>query len=283
MSSVIPKFVSHLPTNLNSMSHEDFIEAGKYKFHYSRWGEKGSKLVLLHSMGMDEHSMDLLAEKLKPHNRILALTLLGHGDSSVPKEKVSLKEHAELIRECIRKLDFRGCVLIGHSVGGRLSMILAADHPSEFKGVILVDIVPPDLPAQPWSQPTPKPFGSEGEVLEWLRKRYPNFKDEYIENRLKYGFIKQSDGSLKAKPMGTASMSSRDTDLWPYVEKIRIPTLLIAGSDSNIVTPEKIERMKKLIPGFELVTLRDATHMVPQDQPVEFERTVRGFVKQVEK
>ena len=162
-------------------------------------------------------------------------------------------------------------------------MILAADHPTEYKGVILVDIVPPDQPAQPWSQETPGPFGSEGDVLEWLRKRYPKFRDEYIQNRLKYGFIKHRDGSLKAKPMGTAKMSSRDTDLWPYVEKIKIPTLLIAGSESNITSPEKIERMRKLIPGFEIIIVKDASHMVPQDQPVEFERAVRGFVKQVEK
>ncbi len=76
-------------------------------------------------------------------------------------------------------------------------------------------------------------------------------------------------------------MTSYYTDLWPYVEKIRVPTKLILGSESTLVTPEKRERMAKLIPGLEVVTVEGASHMVPQDKPIEFEKEVRSFLQRL--
>ena len=161
--------------------------------------------------------------------------------------------------------------------------ILASLYPGEVGGLILVDIVPPDQPAKPYAIQQPAPFATRDEALDWLRKRYPKFAEGYYQSRLKHGFVEGDDGSFVAKPVGHANMVSMDTDLWPYVEKIRVPTLLIKGGDSGMATPEKVERMRKMIPDFEVVTVRGATHMVPQDQPVEFDRAVRKFLTRVEK
>ena len=237
--------------------------------------------MLLHSMGLDAHSMDLLAESLSGDQRILALTILGHGDSTVPSEPISLPDHAELMRECIVRLGFSPCILIGHSIGGRMGMILAAEHPSEIRGLVLVDIAPPDPAPRPWSQQIPDKLRSKEEALSYLRERYPRFTPEYYENRLRHGFMELSDGSLKPKPSGNEYMRSISTDLWPYVERIRIPTLMIIGAESTLVTPEKLERMRESIPEFTSVTIRGATHMVPQDNPAEFEKAVRYFMTKI--
>ena len=73
-------------------------------------------------------------------------------------------------------------------------------------------------------------------------------------------------------------MTSYYIDLWPYVERIRVPTKLILGSESQLVTPEKKDRMAKLIHGLELSTVKGAGHMVPQDKPKEFEKEVKTFL-----
>jgi len=73
-------------------------------------------------------------------------------------------------------------------------------------------------------------------------------------------------------------MTSYYIDLWPYVERIRVPTKLILGSESQLVTPEKKDRMVKLIHGLELSTVKGAGHMVPQDKPKEFEKEVKTFL-----
>ncbi len=260
---------------------EGYLDAGKFRFHYARWGKKGTKVVILHSMSMDAYSMEHLCESLKSEYQILALTILAHGDTTIPTDQVTLPEHAELLRSCYKKLGFTPSVLIGHSIGGRMSMILSAEHPDEVKGVILVDIAPPDPVARSWSNPTPGELKTEADVRAYIKQLFPGFSPEYVENRLRHGFIKQLDGSYKPKPMGSSTMKSYYTDLWPYVERIKVPAKLILGSESTLVTPEKRERMAKLIPGLEVVSVEGASHMVPQDKPREFEAEVRPFLKRV--
>lgn len=260
---------------------EGFTRVGKYDIHHVRWGDEGSRVVLLHSMGMDAHSMDLLAESLCAGHRVLALTILGHGDSTVLSEPISLPDHAELMLECMMRLGFTPCILVGHSIGGRMGMILAAEHPSEVRGLVLVDIAPPDPSPRPWRQRTPDQFKNKGEALAYLKGRYPRFAPEYYENRLRNGFKELLDGSLVPKPAGNDHMRGMSTDLWPYVERIRVPTLLIVGADSALVTPEKLDRMRESIPGFASVTIQEATHMVPQDKPEEFEKAVRAFISKI--
>ena len=260
---------------------EGFTKIGKYSFQHVQWGQKGKSIVLLHSMGVDAYSMDLFAESLAADHRVLALTILGHGDSTLPQEPVSLPDAANLLWACVRKLGYAPCVLVGHSIGGRLGMILAAEHSEEVRGVVLVDIAPPDPVPRPWAQQAPVPFRSVEEAAAYVRQRYPGFTDHYVENRLNHGFRKMPDGSLVAKPAGNDHMRDMSTDLWPYVERMRAPTLLIIGSESTLVTPEKLERMKRSIPRFESVTVRGATHMVPQDNPVEFEEEGRGFLGRI--
>ncbi len=265
------------------MVEEGFVEAGKYRIHYARWGSKGGKLVILHSMGMDAFSMEALCESLQKDHQVLALTILAHGDSTVPTETVTLPEHAELLRSCYKKLGFAKCVLIGHSIGGRIGMILAAEHPDELKGLLLVDIAPPDPVARAWSQTlAPESFISEAEARAWIKQRYPGFSPEYIENRLRHGFKKQPDGMIKPKPTGSPTMTSYFTDLWPYVERIHVPAKLVLGGESPLVTPEKRMRMEKLISGLEIASVKGANHMVPQDRPVEFEAQVRAFLKKLD-
>ena len=65
------------------------------------------------------------------------------------------------------------------------------------------------------------------------------------------------------------------------MERIKVPTLLVIGAESALVTPEKLARMRKDIPEFTSVTIQGATHMVPQDRPAEFEKAVRDFMAKI--
>lgn len=259
---------------------EGFLEAYSHRVHHLDWGGMGPKVLLIHSMGMDGHSMDALAESLKDEYHILSLTILDHGDSDAPKRSLTLPEHSELMRECYRQLEFYPNVLIGHSVGGMMGMVLTADHPDEFKGLVLVDIAP--FERSGGSRPAPpESFADEEEAKAWLNERYPGFTPYYVENRLKHAF-KKIDGKLVLKPRGDKVRGGLATDLWPYVERIKTPILLLKGVDSDLVTHETKARMKEIVPDIEVVEVKGTGHMIPQDVPQEFEKLVRRFLKKVE-
>jgi len=259
---------------------EGFLSSKGYRVHHVTWGEEGPRVLIIHSMGMDGHSMDKLAENLKDSYQVLSLTILDHGDSDPPKGPISLPDHAEVMRGCYTQLGFTPNVLIGHSVGGMMGMVLTAEHPEEFKGLVLVDIAPFESTGRSSRPEPPESFSDEAEALKWLRERYPLFTDYYYENRLRHAF-KREKGVLKLKPRGDRVRGGLGTDLWPYVERIETPTLLLKGEQSDLVTPETWKRMEEAMPDLEAVEVKNTGHMIPQDVPEKFERLVRGFLEKV--
>ena len=262
-------------------AREGYLRSQGYRLHYLLWGGTGPKLVLLHSMGMDAHGFDMFSESLQKEFQLLAFDILDHGDSETPREPVSLREHAEIIREGYRQLGFDPNVLIGHSVGGMLGMVLAAEHPEDLRGLVLVDIAPFELTGRPARPPPPDFFADEEEARRYIRQRYPGFTSEAVENRMRHAFARDEKERLKLKATGANIRPSLTVDLWPYVERIETPTLLILGSESDLVTEETLERMKKTMPHLDVVTVEGATHMVPQDKPKEFEHHIRDFLKKL--
>lgn len=249
------------------------------------WGEKGHPIVILHSMGMDAHGFDTFSEAISDEYRVLAITILGHGDSDKPSRLVGLEEHTTLIHDAIIKLGFNGSVFIGHSIGGMLGMILVAKYPKDIMGLVLVDIAPFDRatmrgPRRPRPD-VPDSFADEDEVITYLHERYPKFTEEAYQNRVKFAFTKDLDGLIRFKGLGDTIRPSLETDLWPFIEKIKAPTLLLIAGDGFIVTKSAIQRMRSSIPEFSTKTINGATHMIPQDKPAEFEGAVRAFLSNI--
>lgn len=265
---------------------EGYLNSKGYKIHYLLWGSSGPKLVFIHSMGMDARGFDINCRALLDEYQILALDILDHGDSDSPKEPVSLPDHADVMRECYRQLSFVPNVLVGHSVGGMMGMVLAAEYPKDFKGMVLVDIAPFQMSGRRTGRrPGPPPkdtFADEDEARAYFRTRYTDMTDEAIENRVKYALVKDEKGMLKRKPSGNAIRGGLSTDLWPYVERMRVPCLLLKGGTSTLVTDETLERMKTTMPDLKVVTVDGVGHMIPQGKPEEFEQHLRAFLTSLE-
>ena len=258
---------------------EGFLKSGDHKIHYLLWGGSGPKLVFLHSMGMDARGFDTISRALRGEYQILAMDILDHGESDTPEEPVSLPDLAEVMREGYRQIGFDPCFLVGHSVGGMIGMVLAAEYPEDLRGLVLVDIAPFERTGRGARPQPPEFFKDEDEAREYLRERYPDFTDEAIENRVKHGLVKDEKGRLKRRPTGDAIRGGLDTDLWPYVKRMKAPTLMILGATSTLVTEETMERMKKAVTDLKAVTVGGVGHMVPQGKPDEFLTHLREFLK----
>jgi pimeloyl-ACP methyl ester carboxylesterase len=113
-----------------------------------------------------------------------------------------------------------------------------------------------------------------------LNERYPGFTPEYVANRLRYAFRREG-GRLRLKPTGDVIRGGLAVDLWLYVERMRVPTLLLIGEESTLVSPEARTRMEGILPDLEAVVVRGACHMIPQERPGGFEVLVRRFLDKV--
>jgi pimeloyl-ACP methyl ester carboxylesterase len=78
-----------------------------------------------------------------------------------------------------------------------------------------------------------------------------------VVNRLRYAFRREG-GKLNLKSTGDVIRGGLVVDLWPYVEKMKAPKLLLIGEDSTLVTPEARMRMERILPDLQAVVVRGA-------------------------
>ncbi len=70
----------------------------------------------------------------------------------------------------------------------------------------------------------------------------------------------------------------RPGNLWDELPKISAPVLIIRGGRSDVLPPETAEKMRAAFATAELVTIAEAAHTVPEDQPEQFIEAVEGFL-----
>ena len=116
----------------------------QHRFHFLEWGNsEAPPIVLLHGGHQSAHSWDLVSLHLAQRYRVFALDQRGHGDSEWARDveytNTTMSEDAEAF---IRALGIAKPVLVGHSMGGRNSLLLARRSPALLRALVIVDIGP---------------------------------------------------------------------------------------------------------------------------------------------
>ena len=107
-----------------------FKKIKSIKVNYKQYG-KGPNVVLLHGWGQNIAMMDPLGEKLSSNHRITIIDLPGFGLSSEPDYAYSIFDYADFVHELLMELKIAKPILIGHSFGGRISIIYASKYDVE--------------------------------------------------------------------------------------------------------------------------------------------------------
>ena len=100
------------------------INVRSLEVNYIQYGS-GHDVVLLHGWGQNIQMMDPVGKKIKNH-RITIIDLPGFGESEEPKSELTMYDYNDILEEMFQKLEITNPILIGHSFGGRLSIIYAS-------------------------------------------------------------------------------------------------------------------------------------------------------------
>jgi len=116
-----------------------FIDIGGSQIHYVEKGS-GPPILMIPGLGAQlrhlTHSMvDILAKDF----RVIAIDRPGAGNSTrAPGLSASLEAQADIVAKLIQKLDLDRPLLVGHSMGGAISLSVALDHPELVRGLVLI-------------------------------------------------------------------------------------------------------------------------------------------------
>ena len=267
------------------------LEANGLKFHYLDWGDpSASPIVCLHGLRGHAHTWDAFAEATCDHYRIIAVDQRGRGESDwAPDGDYSTPSMVADLREITRKLGLTSFVLIGHSMGGKNSMLYASTYPETVQKLVIVDIPPAATPdggrIRQELANVPEEFDDFETLFAHLRKENPFPPEEVLRSRLRYQTKELPNGKIgwrydpEIRAQWRENRRPPYVDLWPALPLIPCPTLLVRGMETDALLPEVAQEMVRLLPEGELVEVERAAHMVMEDNPKGFTQAVHAFLK----
>ena len=119
-------------------SQAKYIEIDGVKLCYSDTGNSEHVIVFLHGMGSNLKAWRKNISYLSQHHRCIAIDFPGYGRSEKGQGKSDVRQSARLIEGIITKLSLSNVTLVGHSMGGLISVLVANSCPSKIDNIVLV-------------------------------------------------------------------------------------------------------------------------------------------------
>jgi len=284
-----PREVGKLPGERESLVENDGL-----KLHLREWGNPAAPpIVLLHGLRGYSGTWRQLAATMHDRWRVIALDARGRGDSDWDTERNYYTDaYLADLEVTVDALGLNRFVLLGHSMGGTTAYCYAARNPERLAALIIEDITAGSSVKGPGFErivdemsALPASFADWGEARAYWRKLRPNISVSALEERLSES-MRESDGGKIVWRYDAAGIAAtrinpdpaRVVDLWPVVETIRTPTLVIRGGNSDFCNLDTTRELERRNPMLAHVTVPGASHYVHGDEPKIFHGLVEGFL-----
>jgi pimeloyl-ACP methyl ester carboxylesterase len=247
--------------------------------HYEVYG-RGRPVILLHgwlgSWGLWQETMGFLGRSYRTY----ALDFWGFGESGKKRETYAVQDFVGLVNQFMEQLGISQAPLVGHSMGGTVSLSLAIQYPQRVRKVVVVGspIVGSSL-AFPL-----KLAGYRGIAfllfnMMWAFRLGMKVVDPFICRDPRFPEMMDRDLSSTTVESFLRSIASlRRTDLRPKLNEIKIPTMGIYGDRDNIVHPRQWQPLVEGVPHAKIIHWEKAQHFVMLDKPQEFMESLKSFL-----
>ncbi len=268
------------------------------ELHVLEWSTEGVPLVLLHGLGNEAHLWDDFVPSVAPHYRVLALDQRGHGDSDWdPEARYDAESMTDDLEAVLDAFEIDRFVLVGFSMGGRVSMTFAGRHPERLAGLVIADIGP-EVDARgvlrisgEMAERRSPVFANVQEYAGMLSLNYPAGQPHALKRMAEHGLRERKDGLFELKmdpklraerPTDEASKAKEEAFIqqqWDALAKVPCATLVVRGAASDILSPEVADKMvDDVLQNGRLAIVPQAAHSVMTDNPQGFEDAVCSLV-----
>ena len=271
---------------------DGFLDAGGLRIHYVDRNPAGpDPLLLVHGANVQLHTWDPIADELADRHRVVAVDLRGHGDSDWAPDGYAVGSFVSDLAAAVVSLGAGPCDYIGHSLGARIGIAFAAEHPELVRRLVLSDTGPELAPtAARYNQALlastgdVRGFRSEEDALAHYREIHPEWQPVFHDLHVRHQLRRNWAGKLvfKSDPelfWLSGSAGSREIPyLWEAAARIAAPTLILRGRRSPFLDEAIVERMTAAIPDATVV-VTETGHYIPREDPEAFIAAVRRFLE----
>lgn len=248
------------------------------KLAYIERGE-GIPVVLLHGFCGSSAYWEEVIPLMEGSCRLIIPDLRGHGDSSAPEGTYTMETMAEDIAGLLEKKDCGQAVVLGHSLGGYVTLALAEKHPDKLLGFGLVHSTayPDDekgkegrLKAMETIKEQGLPAFLEGLIPKLFAPSHLETMPEAVDKAKQIGLGTSPEGAVRT----LEGMRTR-TDRNAVLSGAKVPVLLVAGAGDQIIAPEKTFSVS----GEHIIrkTLDGTGHVSMMETPQELAQVILDF------
>ena len=231
--------------------------------NYIDYGEGKNTIVLLHGWGQNIEMMRPIGDKLSKENRIIVVDLPGFGESKEPDTIWTMYDYTECIHELLETLNVKNPMLIGHSFGGKISLIYASKY--EVSKLVLFG----------------SPFKKEIKKLSLKTRVLKKLKKVPVLNKLE-GFAKKHIGSRDYRQasefMRKIMVEHVNLDITEDVKRIKCPTIIIWGTLDQEVPIERAYELEGLIRDASVIPYEGCSHYAYLERLNQTVNVIKSFI-----
>lgn len=233
----------------------------------------------LHYWAGAGHEFDQVAALLAPDYRLLAPDLGGFGGAPAPPNGFAVAAYADAVAAFIEAENPGRYVLVGHSMGGKIALELAARQPAGLAGVVLLSPSPP----------SPEPMTDEdrqASLHAWSKpaeaaKTIRHITAHALPDAVYRQVVADNLASSRAAWEAWLLRGSRE-DISSRMARIVAPCALVAGDQDAVLSPSVhgLETLPLLPPGTPLEIISGAGHLLPYEAPHEVAALLQRFAQE---
>jgi len=254
------------------------------RIHYERAGD-GMPVILLHAGVADSRMWEPQVKAFAKQFDVITPDMRGFGKSELPPGRWSpVADIAALIEE----LQLKPAHVIGCSIGGRLAIDFALEHPQRISKLVLVGpgiggMQFDEKYAALWSEIEAADKAGDMDALNraqmhlWLDG--PRRKRGYVKQSLRDLFLEMNGGNF-GSDFNAAPQDELDPPAIERLHKISAPTLVVVGDEDVPTIFDAVDLLMAKIPHAKKAVIHDAAHLPNLEHPDQFNRLVLDFLRE---
>ena len=246
----------------------------------------GQHILLIHGLFGSLENLNMVAKPLSEQYLVTSVDVRNHGNS-FHQENMDYSTLAQDVIELLDHLAIERCVILGHSMGGKIAMQIALNHPERVEKLIIADIAPVTYPAHhneiisglqaiDLSQVHKRqdadkqlsPYVKELGVRQFLLRNIAADASGQFHFKCHLGFIAQGYPQIMLA-------NEALTDKGPFLGD----TLFIKGGNSDYILAEHKAAIAKLLPQSKAKIIQGAGHWLHAEKTIAFNKVVLDFLK----
>jgi pimeloyl-ACP methyl ester carboxylesterase len=279
---------------MGNVAFEDrYIKVGNVNSRYWSAGEKGSTVILLHGVGCSVEFWERNIAALAREHRVFAVDIVGFGRTDKPEVVYTFQLMADFVLDFMNAMGIDKASLVGNSMGGGISMTVAAQAPERVKKIVLVDPVGLGRGQSPMMRLMTLPVignvltkpGRQGVVRQMQLCLYDpsQASDDFIDRVAAIGTLPGNQRSFLSLLRETSNIvgvkKGLVADFSARLKKIKAPILVIWGRQDRILPVSEGEAAVERMADVRLHVMDRAGHLPQIDKPEEFNATVLDFLR----